>query len=62
MAVYLEPPPSSTGQLWEECELCGAEPIWMPHMVCTRCWPKPPVAERRGPPGERFDKNDEELE
>lgn len=26
-----------TGQLWEECECCGQEPIWMPYMVCESC-------------------------
>ena len=31
--------PEKTGQLWEECEHCGAEPIYMPLMLCDRCWP-----------------------
>lgn len=25
------------GQLWEECEFCGNEPIYMPYMVCESC-------------------------
>ena len=31
--------PKKTGQLWEECR-CGREPIYMPLMLCDRCWPK----------------------
>jgi ribosomal protein S14 len=33
-------PPSKTGQLWEPCEVCGREPVYMPLMLCDRCWPK----------------------
>lgn len=29
-----------TGQLWEPCEVCGKEPVYMPLMLCSRCWPK----------------------
>lgn len=25
------------GQLWEECERCGREPIYMPYGVCEHC-------------------------
>ena len=25
------------GQLWEECECCGNEPIYMPYGVCECC-------------------------
>lgn len=28
------------GQLWEECERCGAEPVYMPLHLCDRCWPE----------------------
>ncbi len=28
------------GQLWEPCERCGAEPVYMPLNLCDRCWPK----------------------
>jgi hypothetical protein len=53
-------PPGATGQLWEECECCGREPIYMPHMVCVACWPPAAKVDGRRPlPGERFDKNDE---
>lgn len=33
-------PPEKEGQLWEECPHCGREPVWMPLMVCDRCWPE----------------------
>ena len=55
-------PPGAQGQLWEECERCGEEPVYMPLMLCAKCWPKtkPPVIDDRpGPPGERFDPDDE---
>lgn len=32
------------GQLWEACEKCGAEPVYMPLHLCARCWPKPKCA------------------
>lgn len=56
-------PPGAMGQLWEECT-CGAEPIYMPHMLCVRCWPKTPDAAQAEPrlPSERFDKNDEPVD
>jgi len=55
------PPPGETGQLWAECEFCGREPVWMPHMVCNQCWPGAKVDPRSQPrhPSERFDKDDE---
>jgi hypothetical protein len=28
-----------SGELWEECR-CGREPVYMPRMVCRRCWGK----------------------
>lgn len=31
--------PKMDGQLWEECERCGAEPIYMPLHLCAKCWP-----------------------
>lgn len=34
--------PEPNGQLWEPCELCGREPIYMPLHVCLDCWPKEP--------------------
>ena len=33
-------PPAQTGQLWEPCENCGREPVYMPLHVCDECWPK----------------------
>lgn len=27
------------GQLWEACERCGAEPVYMPLHLCEKCWP-----------------------
>ncbi|CAM3841979.1 hypothetical protein VRRI112168_02780 [Vreelandella rituensis] len=32
--------PKRNGQLWEPCEHCGKEPIYMPLHVCMDCWPK----------------------
>jgi hypothetical protein len=35
-------PPAETlkeGQLWEPCERCGAEPVYMPLNLCDKCWP-----------------------
>ncbi|MFY0990919.1 hypothetical protein [Halomonas sp. C05BenzN] len=32
--------PEPTGQLWEPCEHCGKEPIYMPLHVCLDCWPR----------------------
>ena len=32
--------PEKTGQLWEPCEHCGREPIYMPLHVCEHCWPR----------------------
>lgn len=32
--------PAQQGQLWEPCERCGAEPVYMPLHLCERCWPK----------------------
>lgn len=25
------------GQLWEECERCGTEPVYLPHVLCEKC-------------------------
>lgn len=30
-----------TGQLWEPCPRCGAEPVYMPLHLCESCWPTP---------------------
>lgn len=32
--------PAPNGQLWEPCEYCGKEPIYMPLHICLDCWPK----------------------
>ena len=32
--------PAKTGQLWEECERCGQEPVYLPLLLCENCWPK----------------------
>jgi hypothetical protein len=32
--------PEMGGQLWEECERCGREPVYLPLLLCERCWPK----------------------
>lgn len=29
------------GQLWEPCEKCGEEPVYLPLHRCKKCWPKP---------------------
>lgn len=28
------------GQLWEPCEQCGKEPVYLPLHLCDNCWPK----------------------
>lgn len=33
-------PPSKQGQLWEPCESCGREPVYMPLNLCDACWPR----------------------
>lgn len=33
-------PPEMCGQLWEECERCGREPVYQPLFLCEQCWPK----------------------
>lgn len=32
-------PSQRTGQLWEPCERCGGEPVYMPLHLCDKCWP-----------------------
>jgi rubrerythrin len=32
-------PMAKTGQLWEPCEQCGREPVYMPLLLCDKCWP-----------------------
>lgn len=32
------------GQLWEPCEACGREPVYLPLHRCLDCWPKRPVS------------------
>lgn len=32
-------PPHKEGELWEECPHCRREPVYMPLLVCDRCWP-----------------------
>lgn len=32
--------PEMRGQLWEECERCGLEPVFQPLFLCEQCWPK----------------------
>ncbi|MBB3915558.1 hypothetical protein [Rhizobium fabae] len=32
--------PEMHGQLWEECERCGREPVYQPLFLCSQCWPK----------------------
>lgn len=48
LLAFLAPPkpaaPAYTakqGQLWEPCERCGAEPVYLPLHLCDKCWPKP---------------------
>ncbi|MGP9797028.1 hypothetical protein ACT3UJ_06685 [Halomonas sp. 86] len=31
--------PKPNGQLWEPCEICGKEPVYMPLHKCMDCWP-----------------------
>lgn len=42
--VTAKPPtrtiPAMCGQLWEDCERCGREPIYQPLFLCEQCWPK----------------------
>lgn len=26
-----------SGQIWEECEVCGEEPVYLPTMRCETC-------------------------
>ena len=33
-------PPSKHGQLWEPCQMCGQEPVYMPLHLCGTCWPR----------------------
>lgn len=29
-----------TGQIWgKNCERCGRDPVYMPLMLCEKCWP-----------------------
>jgi hypothetical protein len=28
------------GQIWEECEQCGNQPVYLPLLLCDDCWPK----------------------
>lgn len=32
--------PAMQGQLWEPCEACGEEPVYMPLHLCESCWPR----------------------
>lgn len=32
--------PEPLGQIWEECERCGCEPVYIPLMLCLDCWPQ----------------------
>lgn len=32
--------PAMGGQLWEPCEQCGQEPVYLPLHRCQHCWPK----------------------
>lgn len=32
--------PGKSGQLWEPCERCGREPVYMPLHLCGTCWPR----------------------
>jgi len=32
-------PPKKSGQLFEPCERCGEEPVYMPLHLCGKCWP-----------------------
>jgi len=34
-----------TGQIWENCERCGKDPVYMPLMICDSCWPEDRVDE-----------------
>ncbi len=31
--------PRKEGQIWQECEHCGREPVYLPLFLCDRCWP-----------------------
>lgn len=31
--------PSMSGELWEACGNCGAQPVHMPLHLCQKCWP-----------------------
>ena len=35
--------PQPEGQLWEPCEHCGQEPVYLPLHLCDDCWPRRPV-------------------
>lgn len=35
-----EYPLRKEGQLFESCEKCGAEPVYMPLHLCDKCWPR----------------------
>ena len=30
---------SKEGQLWESCDNCGQEPVYLPLHLCDKCWP-----------------------
>lgn len=36
----VETVPEKSGQLWEPCGRCGAEPVYMPLHLCADCWPQ----------------------
>lgn len=37
--ILEESPPKMNGQLWEGCEICGREPVYLPLHLCEKCWP-----------------------
>jgi hypothetical protein len=32
--------PAMGGQIWEPCERCGHEPVYLPLFLCAQCWPR----------------------
>lgn len=34
-------PVAMQGQIWDQCESCGAEPSYLPLHLCEKCWPTP---------------------
>jgi len=37
-----------TGQIWEDCEVCGEEPVYLPYLRCETCLTKSVLRQHPG--------------